>query len=169
VADWEDMVREHLVAYLDGLWRRDIDRNREIMRPEKALLHGEFVAEGIWEVGSEITFHADLDGDGNDEIITFRIDFHGYWLRVFRHGSGLSLTFPEQWRNPFSGDTEGFGTFQIARVIHLAVKDGTNRLLSRDAVRALGQLREYHRFYRGMVEWIGFRSVILPYTPGRSA
>jgi len=40
------------------------------------------------------------------------------------------------------------------------------RLLSRDAVRALGQLREYHRFYRGMVEWIGFRSVILPYTPG---
>jgi len=40
------------------------------------------------------------------------------------------------------------------------------RLLSREAVRALGQLREYHRFYRGMVEWIGFRSVILPYTPG---
>jgi glycosyltransferase involved in cell wall biosynthesis len=40
------------------------------------------------------------------------------------------------------------------------------RLLSHDAARALGQLREYHRFYRGMVEWIGFRSVILPYTPG---
>jgi glycosyltransferase involved in cell wall biosynthesis len=39
------------------------------------------------------------------------------------------------------------------------------RLLSRDAVCALAQLREYHRFYRGLVEWIGFRSVILPYTP----
>jgi polyisoprenyl-phosphate glycosyltransferase len=39
------------------------------------------------------------------------------------------------------------------------------RLLSRDAVHALRQLPEYHRFYRGMVEWIGFRSVILPYTP----
>jgi len=39
------------------------------------------------------------------------------------------------------------------------------RLLSRDAVDALRQLREYHRFYRGLVEWIGFRSVILPYTP----
>ena len=39
------------------------------------------------------------------------------------------------------------------------------RLLSRDAVNALGQLREYHRFYRGLVEWIGFRTVILPYTP----
>lgn len=39
------------------------------------------------------------------------------------------------------------------------------RLLSRDALGALGELREYHRFYRGLVEWIGFRSVILPYTP----
>jgi dolichol-phosphate mannosyltransferase len=39
------------------------------------------------------------------------------------------------------------------------------RLLSRDAVNALRQLGEYHRFYRGLVEWIGFRSVILPYTP----
>jgi polyisoprenyl-phosphate glycosyltransferase len=39
------------------------------------------------------------------------------------------------------------------------------RLLSREATIALGQLREYHRFYRGLVEWIGFRSVILPYTP----
>jgi polyisoprenyl-phosphate glycosyltransferase len=39
------------------------------------------------------------------------------------------------------------------------------RLLSREALRALTQLREYHRFYRGLVEWIGFRSVILPYTP----
>lgn len=39
------------------------------------------------------------------------------------------------------------------------------RLLSREAASALVQLREYHRFYRGLVEWIGFRSVMLPYTP----
>jgi polyisoprenyl-phosphate glycosyltransferase len=39
------------------------------------------------------------------------------------------------------------------------------RLLSRNAAEALRQLPEYHRFYRGMVQWIGFRSVILPYVP----
>jgi glycosyltransferase involved in cell wall biosynthesis len=39
------------------------------------------------------------------------------------------------------------------------------RLLSCDAVQALRRLQEYHRFYRGMVQWIGFRSVIVPYTP----
>ena len=39
------------------------------------------------------------------------------------------------------------------------------RLLSRDAAAGLRQLPEYHRFYRGMVPWIGFRSLVLPYTP----
>ena len=39
------------------------------------------------------------------------------------------------------------------------------RLLSREAGDALRRLREYHRFYRAMVHWIGFRIVVLPYTP----
>jgi dolichol-phosphate mannosyltransferase len=39
------------------------------------------------------------------------------------------------------------------------------RLMSREAAEALRRLPEYHRFYRGMVQWIGFREVVLPYTP----
>jgi polyisoprenyl-phosphate glycosyltransferase len=37
------------------------------------------------------------------------------------------------------------------------------RLLSRSAADVLRRLPEYHRFYRGMVQWIGFRSIVLPY------
>src|SRR6266508_1718633 len=37
------------------------------------------------------------------------------------------------------------------------------RLLSRRVVEALREMREYHRFLRGMVAWTGFRTVILPY------
>lgn len=44
------------------------------------------------------------------------------------------------------------------------------RLLSRAAVQALCSLPEYHRFLRGMVAWIGFRTVILPFAqPARLA
>jgi hypothetical protein len=39
------------------------------------------------------------------------------------------------------------------------------RLMNRAAVDALRSLPEYHRFLRGMVSWIGFRSVVLPYQP----
>lgn len=38
------------------------------------------------------------------------------------------------------------------------------RLVSRRVVEALRQMPEYHRFLRGMVSWVGFRTVILPYT-----
>lgn len=39
------------------------------------------------------------------------------------------------------------------------------RALSRQAVDALKAMPEYHRFLRGMVSWIGFPTVILPYQP----
>ncbi len=40
------------------------------------------------------------------------------------------------------------------------------RLLSRRASDALRNMPEYHRFLRGMVAWIGFPTVILPFEPG---
>jgi dolichol-phosphate mannosyltransferase len=39
------------------------------------------------------------------------------------------------------------------------------RLLSRRALRALLQMREQHRFLRGMVQWLGFRPAEIAYTP----
>jgi polyisoprenyl-phosphate glycosyltransferase len=47
--------------------------------------------------------------------------------------------------------------------IRLAASDF--RLMSRRAVRALVQLREQHRFLRGMVQWLGFRSAEIAFTP----
>ncbi len=40
---------------------------------------------------------------------------------------------------------------------------GDFRLMNRKAVDALLQMPEYHRFIRGMVGWIGFRTVQIPY------
>jgi polyisoprenyl-phosphate glycosyltransferase len=55
----------------------------------------------------------------------------------------------------------------ISRLGETTVLDGAAdyRLLSRNAVAALRQMPEYHRFFRGMVPWIGFRTVVLPYRP----
>jgi dolichol-phosphate mannosyltransferase len=39
------------------------------------------------------------------------------------------------------------------------------RALSRPALDALKSMPEYHRFLRGMVSWIGYATVILPYQP----
>lgn len=39
------------------------------------------------------------------------------------------------------------------------------RLMTRATVAGLRSMREYHRFLRGMVAWMGFHTVILPYVP----
>ncbi len=123
--DWEEMLREHLVAWLDGLKRYEVDKNKEWMRPERALLHGDFIAEGIYEVGKQLEFALDLNADGGLETVRFRIDFHGYWLRVLSlSGEAWSLQFPEEWGCPFQGeDGEGLGTLPIAKTIHIAFAD----------------------------------------------
>src|SRR5262249_28092478 len=38
------------------------------------------------------------------------------------------------------------------------------RLMSRSVVDALKEMREYHRFLRGMVAWLGYPTVVLPYS-----
>ena len=40
---------------------------------------------------------------------------------------------------------------------------GDFRLLSREAVRAVRQFREQHRFMRGMVAWLGLKEALLPF------
>ncbi len=39
------------------------------------------------------------------------------------------------------------------------------RLISRDVHSALGQVQEYHRFIRGIISWVGFKTVLLPFHP----
>lgn len=44
------------------------------------------------------------------------------------------------------------------------------RALSRNALDGLRSMKEYHRFLRGMISWMGYNSVILPYhEPARVA
>jgi polyisoprenyl-phosphate glycosyltransferase len=53
------------------------------------------------------------------------------------------------------------------RIAHTQITPDSSdfRLLSRQALLALRSMPEYHRFLRGMVAWIGFRTVVLPFHP----
>jgi len=45
----------------------------------------------------------------------------------------------------------------------LPVDTGDFRLLSRPCLTALHEMREVHRFLRGMVAWVGFAQTCVPY------
>jgi hypothetical protein len=116
--DWEEMFRQHLVAYLDGLKRWDVDRNYKWMRPEYALLRGEFIAEGIYSFGTVLRLSVDLDGDGDTEEIGFMYSHGGYTLWVKKFDRTLPLALPS-WVQP---DEDG----KTPKTIHVAVRDVTN-------------------------------------------
>lgn len=111
---WEDMFREHLVAYLDALQRTDLD-NFNFTQPDQSLLKGQFLGDGIYKFGTRMSFRIDLDGDGNDETITFWFSQFSYKLCVTKFGSGIYLPIPldvERERG--------------ARIAQVAIKDVTN-------------------------------------------
>jgi glycosyltransferase involved in cell wall biosynthesis len=89
--------------------------------------------------------------------------------------------FVAKWREGFdvvyavrrSRRGESFFKLLTARLFYRTIKRLTNvaipvdtgdfRLMSRRVVDALGQVRERHRFLRGLVSWIGFRQTGIEY------
>jgi len=115
------MFRQHLVAYLDGLRRWDIDANVRWMNPERALMKGNFLAEGIYTYGTTMKLHADLDGDGNQEEIEFESRHGGFTLIVKRFDETIQLELPADFQTDYE-NRRGFDP----KTHHVAIKDVTN-------------------------------------------
>lgn len=123
---------------------------------QAALTAGLDLAEGDWVIS--------MDGDGQHppQLI-------GEMLRLAEAGYDLVLTQREDELagSTFKRVTAALFYKLINRVGDTKILPGGAdfRLMSRVVVDAVKQMREYHRFLRGMVAWMGFRTVILPFTP----
>ncbi len=105
-----------------------------------------------------------LDGDGQHppELIP-------EMLQLAQAGYDMVLTQRMEQGEPsgFKRWTSHFFYRLINRIGDTNIQPGGAdfRLLNRSVVQSLRGMREYHRFLRGMVAWMGFRQVILPFTP----
>lgn len=123
---------------------------------QAALTAGLDAAEGDYVIS--------MDGDGQHPpaMIGAMLELAnaGYDLVLTQRSDELSGSF-------FKRQTAALFYRLINRIGDTQVLPGGAdfRLMSRMVVDALKQMREYHRFLRGMVSWMGFRTVILPYTP----
>jgi glycosyltransferase involved in cell wall biosynthesis len=123
---------------------------------QAALTAGLDIARGHYVIS--------LDGDGQHppEMI-------GELLKLAESGYDIVLT-----ERIDTTATSAFKRWTSASFYRLINKIGSThitpgaadfRLLSQQVVQSLRSMPEYHRFLRGMVAWVGFKSVILPYTP----
>ena len=110
-----------------------------------------------------------MDGDGQHppELIPKMLGLivQGYDIvQTQRIDDGRSISF-KKW-------TSNFFYRLINMISGTQILQGAAdfRALSRDALNGLRSMHEYHRFLRGMISWMGYNSVILPYhEPARLA
>jgi glycosyltransferase involved in cell wall biosynthesis len=103
-----------------------------------------------------------LDADGQDppELIP---DFVALWQQGYDNVYGTRLVRDgESW---FKRSTAAAFYRVIGRLSRTPIPADTGdfRLLSPRALQALGQLRERHRFMKGLFGWVGFQRKALPY------
>ncbi len=103
-----------------------------------------------------------LDGDGQHppEMIPQMIDLckQGYDIvQAQRIEDRQALSLKQSTSSAF------YKLINAISGTHIEPGAADFRALNRQAVDALKSMPEYHRFLRGMISWMGYRSVILPY------
>ena len=126
--------------------------------------------------GHQAALTAGLDASRGDVVITMDGDGQhppemiAEMLRLMKQGYDIVQTQRMDEAQPasFKKWTSGLFYRLINAISGTQILPGAAdfRALSRQAVDALKAMPEYHRFLRGMVAWIGYPTVILPYQPG---
>jgi dolichol-phosphate mannosyltransferase len=123
--------------------------------------------------GHQIAATAGLDHATGDAIVLIDADLQDpldvIHEMIGRYCEGYDVVYGQ--RESRAGETayKRFTAWAFYRIMHtfvyrnLPVDSGDFRLLSRDCLTALNTMRETHRFLRGMVAWVGYPQIAVPY------
>lgn len=125
--------------------------------------------------GHQAALTAGLDQSDGDYVIT--MDGDGQhppqlipeMLKLAEDGYEIVLSqrIEEEGISPFKRWTSSIFYNLINRIGDTQILPGGAdfRLLTKVVVQNLKNMHEYHRFLRGMVAWMGFRTIVLPFKP----
>ncbi len=140
----------------------DNDPRISLLQLSRNFGHQAALTAGMDATQGSVVITMDGDGQHPPEMIPQMLDLiaQGYdVVQTQRMDEALPASF-KKW-------TSGLFYRFINSISGTRILPGTAdfRALTRQAVDALKQMPEYHRFLRGMVSWIGYKTVILPYQP----
>lgn len=140
----------------------DEDSRVVVLELSRNFGHQAALTAGLDHAQGDVVITMDGDGQHPPEMIPelLRLGEQGYDIIQTQRLDG-------DQKNSFKKWTSGWFYSLLNSLSGIAVKPGAAdfRAMSRQAVDALKAMPEYHRFLRGMVSWIGYRTVILPYHP----
>jgi dolichol-phosphate mannosyltransferase len=117
---------------------------------------------GLEQADGDVLITMDGDGQNPPELIPEMLALYqdGYDIVICQRRQDADQTFFK--RVTSQGFYKFINWFGNQKMVPNAADF---RLLSKRAVQALISMPEYHRFLRGMVSWIGFKSTVLPFDP----
>lgn len=124
--------------------------------------HQAALTAGLDAADGDVVISLDADGQHPPELIPQMLD-------LYQSGCDVVLTqrIDEHQPSIFKRVTSAAFYWLVNRLgdTHILPGSADFRLMSREVVDSLKGMREYHRFLRGMVAWLGYRTVIIPFVP----
>ncbi len=146
---------------------KQADRRVTVLTLSTNFGHQAALTAGLDHAAGDIVISMDGDGQHPPEMIIQMIDLihQGYDIVQAQRVTEARASFFKKWTSDVF--------YKILNTIsgtQLVSGAADFRALNRQAVDALKAMPEYHRFLRGMISWMGYRSAILPYhQPARMA
>lgn len=140
------------------------DRRVTVIELSRNFGHQAALTAGLDHSRGDFVISLDGDGEHPPELIPqmMQLALSGYEVVLTQRVEAQQAGWFKRWTS------DAFYRW-LNRLSNTRILPGSGdfRLLSRKAADALCQLREYQRFLRGMVAWMGFQTIILPYTPSQ--
>jgi glycosyltransferase involved in cell wall biosynthesis len=149
-----DHTQEHLTGFADH------DKQVTVVELSRNFGHQSALCAGLDLADGDVVISMDGDGQNPPDLIPEMLSLHqnGYDIVLMQRLDRIKMPV-------FKRMTSTSFYWVINRLSNTPIIPGAAdfRLMGRNAVLALRQMPEYHRFLRGMVSWMGFRTAILPY------
>jgi dolichol-phosphate mannosyltransferase len=154
----DDGSTDRTVDSLTGLAKQEEDIT--VLRLARNFGHQAALTAGLDASCGDFVISMDADGQHPPEMIPEMI-------QLFEQGYDIvQAQRIEQERGVSFKQITSTGFYSLINRIsgtHIEPGAADFRGMSRQTVDALKSMPEYHRFLRGMIAWMGYRSVILPY------
>jgi len=145
---------------------------------QSAIYEDVFYVELSKNFGKDYALKAGIDVADGDAVVTMDADLQhppqmlAEMLNYWEKGFDIVYTYREE-SNPHVKSYQKAASKLFYKGINalsdITLEDGIAdfRLLDAKVVKELRQIDEYEIFFRGLVKWVGFQQVGIPYTPAK--
>jgi dolichol-phosphate mannosyltransferase len=137
------------------------DRSVRIIELSRNFGHQAALTAGLSAAEGDVVITMDGDGQHPPALIPQMLELISQGFDIVQGQRVDSVSPAGSMKKVTSGGF--YGVLNLISGTHVLPGAADFRALSRQAADALNSMPEYHRFLRGMISWMGYRSVILPY------